>query len=112
MVCYFKSQWLPTVLPSVGVPREIGAGGLALFQLGGTIGGLVLSRQLDKKGLMPVVILFLVSLPIVASIGYSVGSVPVLMMVLFLAGFCLLGLQFRIHATSPIIYPTTIPSDG
>ena len=112
MVFYFTSQWLPTVLPSVGIPRETGAGALALFQVGGTIGGLILSRQLDKKGLMPVVILFLLSMPIVAAIGYSVGSVPVLMIVTFLAGFCLLGLQFGINATSAMLYPTSIRSNG
>lgn len=112
MAFYFTSQWLPTVLPSVGVSRDNGAGALALFQIGGTIGGLLLSRQLDKKGLAPVVILFLLSMPIVASIGYSVGSVPVLMVVAFLAGFCLLGLQFGINATSAMIYPTSIRSNG
>jgi AAHS family 4-hydroxybenzoate transporter-like MFS transporter len=112
MVFYFTSQWLPTVLPSVGIPRETGAGALALFQLGGTIGGLVLSRQLDKRGLMPVVILFLLSMPIVAAIGYSVSSVPILMVVTFFAGFCLLGLQFGINATSAMLYPTSIRSNG
>ncbi|HKF73418.1 MAG TPA: MFS transporter [Stellaceae bacterium] len=112
MVFYFTSQWLPTVLPSVGVPRETGAGALALFQLGGTIGGLILSRQLDRKGLAPVVILFALSMPIVAAIGYSVVSVPILMIVAFLAGFCLLGLQFGINATSAMLYPTSIRSNG
>jgi len=112
MVFYFTSQWLPTVLPSVGIPRETGAGALALFQVGGTIGGLILSRQLDKKGLMPVVMLFLLSMPIVAAIGYSMSSVPILMVVTFLAGFCLLGLQFGINATSAMLYPTSIRSNG
>lgn len=112
MVFYFTSQWLPTVLPSVGISRETGAGALALFQLGGTIGGLILSRQLDKKGLMPVMILFLLSMPIVAAIGYSMSSVPVLMVVTFFAGFCLLGLQFGINATSAMLYPTSIRSNG
>ena len=112
MVFYFTSQWLPTVLPSVGISRETGAGALALFQLGGTIGGLILSRQLDKKGLMPVMILFLLSMPIVAAIGYSMSSVPVLLVVTFFAGFCLLGLQFGINATSAMLYPTSIRSNG
>ncbi len=112
MVFYFTSQWLPTILPSVGISRGAGLGALALFQIGGTIGGLVLSRQLDKKGLMPVVLLFLLSMPIVAAIGYSVASVPVLLVVAFLAGFCLLGLQFGINATSAMLYPTSIRSNG
>jgi AAHS family 4-hydroxybenzoate transporter-like MFS transporter len=83
-----------------------------LFQLGGTVGGLLLSMPLNKQGLMPVALLFAVSLPIVGSIGFVTGSVPLLMLIVFLAGFCLLGLQFGLNATSAILYPTAIRSNG
>src|SRR5258708_2331392 len=82
------------------------------LRMGAAIGGRILRRQLDKKGLAPVVLLFVLAMPIVAAIGCAVGSVPVLMVVLFLAGFCLLGLQFGINATSAMIYPTSIRSNG
>jgi AAHS family 4-hydroxybenzoate transporter-like MFS transporter len=112
MAFYFTNQWLPTVLPSVGVSRDAAAGAAALFQLGGTVGGFALCRLFDKLGLTPVVALFAVSLPVVGSIGYAVGSVPLLLVVAFFAGFCLLGLQYGINATSAMIYPTSIRSNG
>ena len=73
----------------------------ALFQLGGTIGGLVLARPIDRMGLAPVTLLFVLAVPVVASIGLRGRlSEPLLMIVMFLGGFCVLGLQFGLNAAS------------
>ncbi len=76
------------------------------------MGGLLLSMPLNRQGLMPVALLFAVSLPIVGSIGFLTGNVPLLMLIVFLAGFSLLGLQFGLNATSAMLYPTSIRSNG
>ena len=112
MAFYFSNNWMPTVLGSASVSANSAQIVTSLFQLGGTIGGLLLSLPLNKQGLAPVALLFAASLPIVGSIGFSTGSVPLLMLIVFLAGFCLLGLQFGLNATSAILYPTAIRSNG
>ena len=112
MAFYFSNSWMPTVLGSASVSATSAQIATSLFQLGGTIGGLLLSVPLNKQGLMPVALLFAASLPIVGSIGFATGSIPLLMLIVFLAGFCLLGLQFGLNATSAILYPTTIRSNG
>jgi AAHS family 4-hydroxybenzoate transporter-like MFS transporter len=112
MAFYFSNSWMPTVLGSASVSATSAQIATSLFQLGGTIGGLLLSLPLNKQGLMPVALLFAASLPIVGSIGFATGSVPLLMLIVFLAGFCLLGLQFGLNATSAILYPTAIRSNG
>jgi AAHS family 4-hydroxybenzoate transporter-like MFS transporter len=112
MAFYFSNSWMPTVLGSASVSATSAQIATSLFQLGGTIGGLLLSVPLNKQGLMPVALLFAASLPIVGSIGFATGSVPLLMLIVFLAGFCLLGLQFGLNATSAILYPTSIRSNG
>lgn len=112
MAFYFSNSWMPTVLSSASVSARSAQIATSLFQLGGTIGGLLLSLPLNKQGLMPVALLFAASLPIVGSIGFATGSVPLLMLIVFLAGFCLLGLQFGLNATSAILYPTAIRSNG
>jgi MFS transporter, AAHS family, 4-hydroxybenzoate transporter len=112
MAFYFSNSWMPTVLGSASVSPASAQIATSLFQLGGTIGGLLLSLPLNKQGLMPVALLFAASLPIVGSIGFVTGSVPLLMLMVFLAGFCLLGLQFGLNATSAILYPTAIRSNG
>jgi len=112
MAFYFSNSWMPTVLGTAGVSGSSAQIATSLFQLGGTVGGLLLSMPLNRQGLMPVALLFAVSLPIVGSIGFVTGNVPILMLIVFLAGFCLLGLQFGLNATSAMLYPTTIRSNG
>jgi AAHS family 4-hydroxybenzoate transporter-like MFS transporter len=110
---YFLASWNPTLLASANVSQGMAAIGTALFQIGGTIGGLTLSRPIDRKGFLPVAILFVIAVPVIASIGY-VGRISpaLLMLVLVLGGFCVLGLQFGLNAASAMIYPTAVRSNG
>jgi AAHS family 4-hydroxybenzoate transporter-like MFS transporter len=110
---YFLASWNPTLLASANVSQGMAAIGTALFQIGGTIGGLTLSRPIDRKGFLPVTVLFAVAVPVIASIGY-VGRISpaLLMLVLVLGGFCVLGLQFGLNAASAMIYPTAVRSNG
>jgi len=112
MVFYVANSWMPTVLSTVNVSIGSAAIVTSLFQIGGTVGGVLLSLSLNKRGIAPVAVLFLASLPIVGSIGFSTGSVPLLMTLAFLAGFCLLGVQFGLNATSAMLYPTAFRSNG
>jgi len=112
MAFYFSNSWMPTILATVNVSVGSAAIATSLFQLGGTVGGVLLSLPLNKQGIAPVAALFVASMPIVGFLGYSTGSVPLLMTMAFLAGFCLLGLQFGLNATSAMLYPTAIRSNG
>jgi AAHS family 4-hydroxybenzoate transporter-like MFS transporter len=110
---YFLASWNPTLLATANVSESMAAIGTALFQIGGTIGGLTLSRPIDRKGFLPVTILFAIAVPVIASVGY-VGRISplLLMLVLLLGGFCVLGLQFGLNAASAMIYPTAVRSNG
>jgi AAHS family 4-hydroxybenzoate transporter-like MFS transporter len=113
MVFYFINLWIPLVLTKAGYPIGDAALAVSAFQLGGTVGGLVLARPLDRYGFVSVTILFALACPIVAAIGYVAGvSEPALMAITFLAGFCLLGLQFGLNASAGLIYPTAFRSYG
>ena len=110
---FFLVSWTPLLLTSAHLPLSKAALAQTLFQLGGAAGGWVLCRPMDNRGLMPVMILFAVAVPAVASIGY-VGTIsgPLLMAVEFCAGFCILGLQLGLNATAASIYPTSFRSNG
>jgi MFS transporter, AAHS family, 4-hydroxybenzoate transporter len=112
MVFYFINQWMPTVLSSSGVSVEQAAIATTLFQFGGTLGGLLSMRILDKYGFLPVPILFACAIPIVISIGIPGLAPAALIALVASAGFCLLGLQFGNIATEANIYPTYIRSWG
>jgi MFS transporter, AAHS family, 4-hydroxybenzoate transporter len=113
MSFYFMNQFLPTVLAQAHVPMSDAYLSTSVFQIGGTLGGLALSRPIDKMGLMPVCFLFVVSLCVAPFTGYATAvSESFLMAVIFFCGFTLLGLQFGLNATSAMIYPTSIRSNG
>jgi len=113
MAFYFIQGWLPIVLPAAHIPVTDAAWAGTLFQIGGTLGGLALARPIDTKGLAPVLWLFVLSIPVVALIGFLGLRHEVLLFIMVtLAGFCSLGLQFGLNAASALIYPTAFRSNG
>lgn len=111
---YFLISWMPTLLTGQKIlaPGDA-ATATALIQIGGTIGGFLLCRPMDTKGFAPVALLFVAAVPCVALIGYAAAySWTALMVMVFLAGFCVLGLQFGLNAASAMIYPTAFRSNG
>ena len=106
MIFYFVNQWVPTILP------ESGTLAITAFQFAGTVGGLTIMRPLDKYGFIPVPILFLLAIPIVASIGLPGLPEGARIALVAAAGFCLLGLQFGNIASESNMYPTYIRSWG
>jgi len=110
---YFLISWLPTLLTGANLPPSEAAIATALVQIGGTVGGLALARPIDAKGFLPVTILFALAVFAVGALGQvSLASTATLMLVVFLAGFCVLGLQFGLNAASAMIYPTSVRSNG
>src|SRR5690606_20915751 len=80
MIFYFINSWMPTLVAAVDGTATRGVLALTIFQLGGTCGGLALSRLVDKHGLKPITIMFCIAVPVVASIGYLALSSPDLML--------------------------------
>jgi AAHS family 4-hydroxybenzoate transporter-like MFS transporter len=112
MTFYFINSWMPTLITTAGAPPTRGALATSLFQLGGTIGGVVISIFVNRYGLRAVALLFVVAIPVVASIGYLATSEVTLFLVAAAAGFCLLGVQFGLNAGSGMIYPTAFRANG
>jgi AAHS family 4-hydroxybenzoate transporter-like MFS transporter len=113
MIFYFINSWMPTLVSAVDGSAGRGVLALTIFQLGGTCGGLALSRLVDRMGLTPIAIMFCIAVPVVASIGYLATSSPDLMLIAaFIGGFCVLGLQFGLNATPGMLYPTSCRANG
>jgi AAHS family 4-hydroxybenzoate transporter-like MFS transporter len=115
MVFYFVGSWMQTIIgPAIakagGNPATAQTAN-AMFQLGGSICGLVMARFVDRLGLRPVIGLIVLAIPATAAIGYYATS-PELVLVASIAGFCLLGIQFGLNATAGMIYPTHVRSYG
>jgi len=110
MIFYFVNQWMPTILSDAGISATHAAYAVTLFQFGGTVGGLILMRPLDKFGFVIVPILFAVAVPIIACIGLTGMPEAAVLLLVTLAGFCLLGLQFGNISSEGNVYPTSIRS--
>ena len=109
---HFMTSWLPTVIAASGLGLASASVTTGLFQGGVTVGSLVAGRLLDRRGILPLGLLFLFAVPVVIAIGEAEGSVPLTMLVVTAAGVCIAGGQCGINALVTTLYPTEIRSTG
>jgi MFS transporter, AAHS family, 4-hydroxybenzoate transporter len=105
-------NWLPTLLTDSGLPFKQASFMLVLFQFVGTLGGWVIARPLDRFGMIPCTILYVLSIPVLASLGFPDHSEQTRMALVSLAGFCILGLHFAQVSCASNVYPTAARGFG
>jgi AAHS family 4-hydroxybenzoate transporter-like MFS transporter len=113
LVIYLLSGWLPTLIKDAGLPIERAANLTALFQLGGTVGALVVGFYMDRWTPNRVI-----------ATAYVGGAVFILLLAsgsvtsslfgayVLLAGFCMSGAQTGLNAFAPSCYPTAVRATG
>lgn len=111
---FFLLSWTPTLLTAAKLPPATAALTSASLQIGGTVGALLLSGWLNRHRFFAISILFVVAVPVVASIGYVgiTSGRTVLLIASFAAGFCVLGIQTGINVAGALIYPTSLRANG
>jgi predicted MFS family arabinose efflux permease len=106
------NTWLPTLMTDSGVPFARAAHLVVLFQFLGTLGGWVFARPLDRLGMVPCTILYVLSIPVIASLGLPGHSDLMVTVLVSMAGFCILGLHFAQVACVSSVYPTSVRAFG
>lgn len=113
LVIYLLSGWLPTLIKDAGLPIERAASLTALFQLGGTVGALVVGFFMDRVAPRRVI-----------GMAYLAGAVWILLLsagnvtsslfafYVLAAGFCMSGAQTGLNAFAPSCYPTAVRATG
>jgi AAHS family 4-hydroxybenzoate transporter-like MFS transporter len=110
---FFLLSWTPTLLTAAHLPPPTAALAGASIQVGGTVGSLLMARWLAKHRFLAISLLFVVAVPVVASIGFvGVASETALLIATFLAGFCVLGIQSGINVAGALVYPTSLRANG
>jgi AAHS family 4-hydroxybenzoate transporter-like MFS transporter len=109
---HFLTSWLPTVIADSGVPLAHAVIATALLQAGGAVGSLVVGLLLDRIGTLGIVAAFLVAAPCVASLGHVGTDETPLMLLVAVAGMCIIGGQAGINALAGTLYPTYMRSTG
>jgi MFS transporter, AAHS family, 4-hydroxybenzoate transporter len=114
LVLYSLSGWLPRIFENLmGYEARTATLLATTVQVGGTVGALGLAWLIIRGGFLPLLALtFAVATVSVAMIGQPGLSLPVLYVIVFIAGWCVVGGQPGLNALSSSYYPTYLRSTG
>lgn len=113
LVIYLLTGWLPTLLGARGIDLRHAAMVTAMFQIGGTVGALLVGWLMDRAAPRKVI-----------AGAYMAGAVSLVLLGLFgqqdlglivlvsAAGFCMSGAQTGLNAHAPTLYPTLTRGTG
>lgn len=112
LVIYLLSSWLPTVISNTGMSLKDASLVTAMFQVGGTVGAILLGRLMDRYPPQRVLALtYVLGAAFTAAIGNSDSTLMLVLMV-FGAGFCVSGGQVGTNALAAAFYPTSSRATG
>ena len=110
---FFLISWTPTLMGAAHVPPSTAALAGAALQVGGTVGALALCWWLQRHRFFAIAIMFVIAVPVVASIGFAgMTSTTALLVATFFAGALVLGIQSGINVAGAMIYPTILRANG
>lgn len=112
MANFFSLTWLPTLLQSAGASTAEAGANASLFAIGGLLAGLLLIFVIDRLGVVPLVVMFLVGAPLVGGMAATDLGPGLHGLVITAAGLCVTGINFSLTALLPIFYPTAVRSVG
>lgn len=110
---YSLASWLPTVVTGAGYPQQTAVLVGAILQVGGTIGTFGLAWLIARWGFIPMLTAtFATACASIFLIGQPGLSLAMLFLVVFVAGWCVVGGQPGLNALAATYYPTYIRSTG
>ena len=110
---FFLQNWIPIITSDAGIPVRTAVVIGTLFQVGGVVACLFVGIPIDRFGgskILP--ILYALGCLFVIALGQAGSLVPMLMLLTFGAGFCVVGGQNSANAVAAIFYPTSMRSTG
>lgn len=112
-VLFILISWLPTVLSDAGWSTRQALRGAVMIQAGGIVGGLIISRLVDRGLTAPVMIgafaLVAAALALFLVVPGTVGNWTVLLLII---GGGVSGSQAALTALSAIFYPASLRATG
>ena len=113
LILYSLSNWIPTVFTGMGYSQNAALIAGTLLQVGGTLGAYGLAWAIARKGFLPVLVAtFALATISVALIGQPGLTFNVVALVVFVAGWCIVGGQPGLNTLAATYYPTVARSTG
>lgn len=110
---YFLASWMPTVVRDAGHSTSTAVLAGTVLQVGGTIGTVGLAWLIARRGFIPVLaISFGIACLAIGLIGRPGLPIVALFVLVFIAGWCVVGGQPGINALAGTYYPTYLRSTG
>jgi AAHS family 4-hydroxybenzoate transporter-like MFS transporter len=113
LLTYFLVSWTPSILVANGGSPRVAALGGVLLNLGGIVGAVLMAPVINRFGpYLPVAAVVAIGAVFVALLGQKFGSVPLLMLLLFTAGACVIGGQLNFPAMTVELFPPSVRGAG
>jgi AAHS family 4-hydroxybenzoate transporter-like MFS transporter len=113
LVIYLLTGWLPTIMKDAGLSIATAANVTAMFQIGGTVGAIVVGWTMDKaRPTYVIAAAYLGGGTCVLLLSQFGVLSPALTALVFSAGFCMSGAQTGLNAYAPGCYPTMARATG
>lgn len=113
LIIYLLSSWLPTILNAAGHSLSQASFISSAFQIGGTLGAILLGRWMDRFRPHRVLALaYACAALCIAVVGVATQNVPLLVLAVFGVGFGVSGSQVGANALAAAFYPTTSRATG
>jgi AAHS family 4-hydroxybenzoate transporter-like MFS transporter len=110
---YFLSNWLTTLVTGMGYSQNTAVLVGTTLQVGGTIGTFGLAWLISRAGFIPMLTAtFAVAAVSVALIGQPGISLTLLTVIVFIAGWCIVGGQPGVNTLAATYYPTYLRTTG
>lgn len=113
LVIYLATSWLPTMIKDAGMSIDRAATVTAMFQLGGTIGAILVGLAMDRVGAnRAIAASYVLGAASLVLLGvYGLAS-PALALLVGVVGFFMSGAQTGLNAFAPSCYPTLARATG
>lgn len=113
MIVYLLSSWLPTLLNNSGIDLQHASWVTAMFQVGGTLGAIVIGQLMDRRN--PYLVLagsYGIGALFIVLISLSEGSLWGMAFAVLGTGIGISGSQVGLNALSASLYPTLCRATG
>ena len=113
MAVYLLTGWLPTLMKDAGLTISAAANVTAMFQVGGTIGAILIGWIMDRGNPSRVIAsAYLAGAVLIMGVAWAGALSGWLAILVFAAGFCVSGAQSGLNAFVPGCYPTAARTTG
>ncbi|HTH99182.1 MAG TPA: MFS transporter [Stellaceae bacterium] len=109
----FIANWMPVIFTDSGLAYSYSVIAIGIFQTAGSVGTLTSGWLLDRKnGILFLGIIALAGASVVIGFQAGMSDAMFLLVLVAMAGFCVIGTQSSLNALSGVLYPTAMRSTG